>query len=414
VSEFSLPDALAKRIRDLAQSEKIAVEELLTIMVDRYTVASRLKTAEKPLSLSTSEGEDVEDVPPPLPPFEAHPSGTLQPITTENVDQIVELGALNFPGRITGMGYSPDGKYLAIRLEQKLVLWDMHTSQQYAEFDHDAWIETFAFTPDGKFLVVSSGNVFSKTATGSTIHYWNIETQQEEFSWKPQVGFANVIAVAPHNPLVVALISSERSFIEERPNSISISNVGVELWDSGSIITRFTDFRQFYQEGYNRLNDRVLAFGHDGATLYVCLNSGRFGQILAWEGLWRGKLNAISEPNECFMGLKLDHQGNNLAISNAPEGKLTVRNLASNAIIYANEDKNQLPYWLEFDATGNILIVGRHTRHREASRIDFVNLQTGETIREITDVHFSHLAFSPDNTSFAIQTNEIVLWGIPS
>lgn len=74
--------------------------------------------------------------------------------------------------------------------------------------------------------------------------------------------------------------------------------------------------------------------------------------MLAWEGLGNGELHAISEPNECFMGLTLDRQGNNLAISNAPDGKLSVHNLASGTVIYANEETHQLPYWLEFDGSG--------------------------------------------------------------
>jgi WD40 repeat protein len=418
MSDLPLPDTLAKRILELAQSEKISVEELLTIMVNRYTVASRLKVAQNSLTVS-GEGETptTEDVPPPLPTFGAYPPGSLRLITTDNVDQMILLGALKFPRRITGLGYSPNAEYLAIRFENKVILWDMHTSQEYAVFEHDAhaWIETFAFTPDGKSLIVSAGNMFGKKATGSTLHRWNIASRQEEYTWKPEVGFANEIAVNPQNPDVIALMSCKREFVEERPNAITTSNTGIELWNGTNLITRFTDFRQFYQEGYNKLNDRVLAFGYDGKTVFVCLDNGGFrsGQVLAWEGLGNGTLKAISEPNECFMELKLDRQGNNLAFSNAPEGKLTVRNLASGEVIYTNQDELQLPYSLEFDGSGKILVVGRSPRTREAGRVDLVNLQTGETIRRFPSSHFGHNTFSPDNTILAIQTNAIELWGVP-
>src|SRR5690242_5379142 len=97
MSELNLPDTLAKRILELAQSEKISVEELLTIMVDRYTVASRLKVAKNPLRSSDSETESTTLEPPPLPAFSAHPPGSLKPITTDNVDQMISLGALTFP-----------------------------------------------------------------------------------------------------------------------------------------------------------------------------------------------------------------------------------------------------------------------------------------------------------------------------
>lgn len=416
MSDLTLPDALADRIRNLAQTEKIAIEELLTIMVDRYTVASRLKVAQNSLAVSGNQAEATEDAPP-LPAFGAYPSGTLKPITANNVDQMILLGALDFPDdRITGIGYSPDAKYLAIRLETKMVLWDMHTSEQYAVFEHNAWIETFAFTPDGKSLIVSAGNILNKTLTNSTLYRWNIATQQEEYTWQTQVGFANKIVVNPINPDVIALVSCDREIMKDRPNALTTFNSGVELWNGTHLITRFTDFRQFYREGYNKLNDRVLAFDHDGKTLYVCLDIGGFrnGQVLAWEGLGNGSLKAFSEPNECFMGLKLDYQGHNLAISNAPEGKLSVRNVASGGVvIYTNEDTHQLPYNLEFDGSGSILVVGRSPKSREAGRIDLISLETGETIRKLPSAHHSDIAFSPDNTTFATASKRIEFWGMP-
>jgi len=413
MSDLSLSDALAERIRALAQSEKISVEELLTIMVDRYTVASRLSVAEDQLKVSGTE-EDTQSSPE-HPAFRGYPSGDLNAITPDNIDQMTVLGALDFPDRVNCIEFSPDGKYLAIRFKTRMVLWDMRTSQEYAVFEHDAWIETFAFTPDGKSLIVSTGNMLSKTTTGSTLHYWNVETRQEEYTWKPQVGFANTIVIDPQNPQVIALLSVEREIVKDRPNAITISNVGIELWDGKNLVTRYTDFRQFYREGYNILNDRVLAFGNDGKTLFVCLNNGGHfgGQVLAWEGLGNGEVKAISEPNECFMGLTLDRQGAQLATSNAPEGKLSVRNLSSGTVIYSNEDAHQRPYGLEFDRTGKMLVVSRTPRSREAGRVDFINLQTGETIRKLTSPGHISMSFSPDNTIFALKTDVVLLWGMP-
>jgi WD40 repeat protein len=420
MSDLTLPDALAERIRTLAQSEKMSIEELLTIMLDRYTVASRLKVAHKPLTLSgtTEAGTDEEetaDSSPAYPVFGEYPPASLKAITADNIDQVTVLGALKFPHRVSGIGYSPDGRYLAVRLETKMVLWDMHTSQEYAVLEHDAWIEAFVFTPDGKSLIVSSGNVFGKRAVGSTLHYWNVATRQQEYTWSPQVGFAISLAANPKNPQVIALLSSERRFVEERPNAITTSNVGIELWEGKTHITRYTDFRKFYREGYNKLNDRVLQFGHDGKTVYVSLdNGGNFrGQVLAWEGLGNGELYAISEPDECFMGLRLDRYGNHLAISDAPNGKLSVRNLPSGAVIYASEETYQLPYWLAFDGSGSILMVGRNPKGRENGRIDFINLQTGETVKKLASQHVMDVTFSTDNFSFAALTNEILIWGIP-
>src|SRR5690349_15926944 len=136
MSDFTLSDALTKRIVALAKAESMSVEELLTVMVERYTVASKLKTAKNPLAL-----EQEPDDSPEYPVLSAYPTGSLAPITADNIDQMTVLGALKFPDdRICGIQFSPDGKYLVIRLEQRLVLWDVQRGQEYAIFEHNAWI----------------------------------------------------------------------------------------------------------------------------------------------------------------------------------------------------------------------------------------------------------------------------------
>lgn len=433
MADLTLPDELVHHIRSIAEQEKRSVGDVVETMVEQYlarktltqNLTEKIEVAANPLTLANSdEGSTTPDFISSLPVFGSYPPGTLQLISIENIDQIAALGKLEFPeDRVTGIYYSPDGKYLAIRLETKVVLWDMHTSQQYAVLEHNKWIETLAFSPDGKSLIVSAGNVLGKTISGSKLHYWDVATAQEVYTWTPQVGFVNAIAFNPQNPEIIALMSMERELIGN--NGMRPFNAGIELWDGTNLIQRYTDFRQFYSEGYNKLNDRLLEFGHDGKTIFVCLfNSDGLqhgGQVIAWEALGSGSLQAITDKNACFFEMKLNRQGNHLAVSNAPEGKLSVHDIESGAVVYSHIDTEQLPYQLEFDSTGNILAVGRNPKNRTEGRIDLINLTRSEKIWELPINHVGDIAFSPNNTLLAVEitgnrksgNQAIVFWGIP-
>jgi WD40 repeat protein len=255
------------------------------------------------------------------------------------------------------------------------------------------------------------------------LHCWDVATAQEQYTWTPQIGFVNAIAFNPQNPEIIALMSMERELIGN--NGMRPFNTGIELWNGRKFIQRYNDFRQFYSEGYNKLNDRLLEFGHDGKTVFVCLFNGdgfgHGGQVLAWEGLGDGSLRAVTEPGVCFYEMRLNRQGNHLAVSNAPEGKLSIHDIESGAIVYNHIDTEQLPYQLEFDSTGNILAVGRNPKNRTEGRIDLINLTRGEKIWELPINHVGEVAFSPDNTLMVIEitgnrksgNQAIVFWGIP-
>jgi predicted transcriptional regulator len=139
MTDLTLPDELAQHIHSIAEQEKRPVEDVVEAMVEQYlarktltqNLTEKIEIAANPLTVGqTDEASRVSDFLASLPTFGVYPPGTLQPISTENIDQMTALGKLEFPeDRVTGIYYSPNGMYLAIRLETKVVLWDMHTSQ---------------------------------------------------------------------------------------------------------------------------------------------------------------------------------------------------------------------------------------------------------------------------------------------
>lgn len=348
---------------------------------------------------------------------------TLKPINVENIVQIREIGSMKFSERVTGIAFSPDGEYLAIRQEYKIILWNTHTAQEHRSLEHKGrWIEAFAFSADGKSLLTSAGSAFSPQTPGSILHHWNIETGQEEFNWTPAIGFASALAFNPQNPNVIALISFDRkpSLVGK---GIQVSNVGIELWNRGNLIQRFTDFRQFYREGYNQLNQHLLEYSPDGKTFYLCLFAGNHneGQVLAWEGLGSGEIKAVSDRGECFYGLKLSRLGNHLAMTNHLTGKLSVRYVESGSIVYSDVNVDSPPHRFDFDREGSILVVGRDKKNEPGDIVDIISIGAGKTIRQLSAKYIGEVTFSPDNKMLAIEMSqdpkqgieEIALWGIP-
>lgn len=348
--------------------------------------------------------------------FGAYPPHTLKPITFDNIDQMQELGVLKFPDRVTGIKYSPGGKHLAVRFAERIVLWDMHSGEQYRSLEYNAWVEALTFSHDGKFLVISVGNPLNKTISSSSLHTWNVETGQEEYVWTPNVGIVSAIAFNPQNSDIIALVSYERHVTP--PNAMSISNVGIELWRQRELVQRYTDFKQFFGEGENKLNPWGLEFSPDGKTLFVC-SIKRGGPILAWEDLGNGALKAVTEPGESFSEWQIDRQGEYLAAHDIVTGKLLVRHLNSSAVVYSTSDAEQ-PHCLGFDGEGQMLVVAWYEEGNRAI-VELVDIKSGKTGRKLFEP-ISSVAFSPDNRTLAVELiqshepgmQEIAVWGIPA
>jgi hypothetical protein len=359
----------------------------------------------------------------------------LRPISLDNVHQIREVGSIAVPdGTIRGLRYSPDSKYLAVLVDNELILWDVQTAMHHLSFPHYAFINSAAFSADGKYLLTNSKSMHDPDATGSELHCWNVETGEEIYTWKPSVGFADAIAFNPQNPSIVALMSYERNlrtltnYPDPRVKSvIDTSNIGIELWDGQNLMRRVVDFID--REGMHRLEHRLLAFSRDGKTLYGCVNGDGDKQhrrwIVAWEVLGDNNVRSLTESSEYeyVESFTLNQQETYLAFRSlkAHAGQVTVRHLLSDKVVY--HDTVNFPHYIDFDREGDILVVGRLGSASPVKKVvDLVNVKDGKLIRQLhVRALRPALAFSPDNRSLAIEMYEdelsdrekIVLWGIP-
>jgi WD40 repeat protein len=353
----------------------------------------------------------------------------LKPISVDNINQLREIGGFNFPeGIIRGLRYSPDSKYLAVLHDNEVILWDVQAAVKHRSFPHFAYIETVAFSADGKILLTNSKSMLDSEATGSELHCWDVETGAERSRWKPSVGFAGAAAFNPQNPAIRALTSFERTLQTRtsEPNKkiihrVDSFNVGIELWDGENLVRRVSDFID--RERMHHLNGRLLAFSRDGKTLYGCAGPISQKQVFAWEYSGSGDVRLVTEPGECSHGLELDPHEEYLTVSDVLAGQLTVRHLKSNAVVYRDKDPYFQPYYFSFDGQGQLLVVGRMVGGQSSRKIvDIVSLNYGKLVRRLNlKAYCPYVAFSPDNRTIAVQMSQdeilgmegIVLWGVP-
>lgn len=175
----------------------------------------------------------------------------LEEITPENAQYMGEVFSLG-RGAIKKIAFSPDGKFLAITTDFGVYLYDTSTYEQVNFIDTPA--EFFGFSPDGKLLYTAS----DKYEDRKTIREWRLEDGILNFEIK-------------------LLVPTIRSFVvsPDGKNFLTSGDTGVILWkadsgrqikkltgDSEASLARFSHDREFVAVG---LTGKVQMYEASGA-----------------------------------------------------------------------------------------------------------------------------------------------------
>jgi WD40 repeat protein len=124
---------------------------------------------------------------------------TVHVFSAANGDQVA---AVDQPGEVTALAFSPNGSYLVTTGRRNGFVWDAHTwTQLHVLTGHEAAIDTIAFAPDGRVVTGSidaSGRVWDP-ATGASLFTLTAQQQQKLLA----------VAVSPDNQQIATASADE-------------------------------------------------------------------------------------------------------------------------------------------------------------------------------------------------------------
>jgi DNA-binding beta-propeller fold protein YncE len=194
-------------------------------------------------------------------------------------------------GYINTLAYSPDGKVIASGSGDKTVrLWDAATGKELKTLSgHTEEVRALAYSPDGKVIASSSGDILN--SGNNTVRLWEAATGKELKTLSGHTGDVYALAYSPDGKVIA---SSSGDIFRSVDNT-------VRLWEAAT-------GKELKMLSGHTEEVRALAYSPDGK---VIASGSRDNTVRLWEAATGKELNTLS-----------GHTGEVLALAYSPDGKV--------------------------------------------------------------------------------------------
>lgn len=281
------------------------------------------------------------------------------------------------------LGFSPDGKTIAIQDGNSVWLWDVETDTHKATLSgHKKHIASIKFSPDGQFL---------STAERESIRLWNVQTGEQIATYTRDRGYRSFVHAFSPDSKLLATPAKELKM--------------VQLWNTD------TGHPQFLLMGHPWEVSSVL-FSPDGNTI-VSYSSDR---ALLWDAK-TGKLKAILlSQKDSFLSLMFSPDGNTLVGTAKPwddkksDNRIWIWDTETSQQKFILKDHKGRVTRILFASDGKTLVSGSVDK-----TIRFWDVKTGELINTFKGYDpNSPIVFSPDGNILASggENAKVFLWAL--
>ena len=343
----------------------------------------------------------------------------------------VRVWKLNSPGevltlsssdRVTGLQFSPDGRWLAIAGVESVEMWDAQTGKQLLTFPgHEKNNQAVAFSPNGRRLAAVAGMM--NVAPDREVKVWDTRSGKSIFSLPGHVGGIRCVAYSPNGHRLVSAgvdqtvklwdAETGREMLTLRghldnvfsvafsPDGYQIASASldntVRIWDATPMDE---DLRPEYltYRGHRSAVMDVAFHPKDGRSV---VSAGTDGMVRMWDFRSGKGVASISEsPSGVGLRVAFSPDGERLATAGTAEAPRPVRvwQIAAEKEICRFSGHRDTLFSVAFSPDG------RHVASADGgSMIRVWNSKTAEEVQalNVNNLPIFAVTFSPDGRSLA-------------